>query len=269
MGMREGPASRDSQFRGIDTDALGHLIQQMTNASDRINGWLSSHRPPPGVSAAGYRQAATVELWAADQLSMLTRRRNYALTHRDQPTVVAPAPPVKTNPTPEQTPKPAPKPKLPEDKPTHLVITGSGKIGDFPNSKAAEKAAASDALAIKTAQQNGQPVPKDVWKQIAAHSHDPEYTAALYERLGPEGVAQLIKAAGANKVEIKSIIESVTAADHLLHMDDKWIAALLAEADRLHNREHVVQILNATPLAPRLPEATQINADSLDTVKAS
>jgi len=273
MGMREGPASRDSQFRGIDTDALGQLIRQIETATSNLDGWFSAHPPPAGVSTAGYLKARAVGRWADEQLSMLTRRRNYALTHQDQPTVDSPAaPPVVAKPTPNQTPKPAPKPKFPETKtkPKHLVLTGAGEIGGFPDSKAAAKAAASDALAIKTAQQNHQPVPNEVWKHIAAHSHDPEYTAALYKRLGPEGVAQLIKAAGTNQTEIKSITESVTAADYLLHMDGKWIAALLAEADRLNNREHVVQVLNDTPLASRLLEATQLNADCLtDTVKAS
>lgn len=272
MGMREGPASRDSQFRGIDTDALGHLIQQLQAAAEQIDRWLTAHPTPAGVPSSGYQQATSTTLWASNQLGMLTRRRNYALTHRDQPTVVAPAPPVNVKATPKQTPAPVPKPKFPEikTKPKHLVLTGAGEIGGFPDTKAAEKAAASDALAIKTAQQNHQPVPNEVWKHIAAHSQDPEYTAALYKRLGPEAVAQLIKAAGTNKTEIKSIIESVTAADHLLHMDGKWIAALLAEADRLNNREHVVQILTDTPLASRLLEATQLNADCLtDTVKAS
>jgi hypothetical protein len=269
MGMREGPASRDSQFRGIDTDALSHLIQQIQAAVSQIDHWLSAHPPPDGVQSSGYKQATSTMLWASDQLSMLTRRRNYALTHRDQPTVTAPAPPIDVKATPKQTPKPVPKFPEVKTKPKHLVLTGASEIGGFPDTKAAEKAAASDALAIKTAQQNHQPVPNEVWKHIAAHSHDPEYTAALYKRLGPEGVAQLIKAAGTNQTEIKSITESVTAADYLLHMDGKWIAALLAEADRLNNREHVVQVLNDTPLASRLLEATQLNADCLtDTVKA-
>jgi len=272
MGMREGPASRDSQFRGIDTDALAQLIQQMRAASAAVNGWLSAHPPPAGVSSPGYRQAASVDNWVMRELGMLTRRRNFALTHRDQPTVVAPAPVAKPRPMPRQTPKPVPKPKFPKPKakPRHLVPSGAGEIGDYPTSQAAAKAAASDALAIRTAQQSGRPVPDEVWKNIAPHSHDPEYTAALYKRLGPEAVARLIKEAGANKAEIKAIIESVAAADHLLHMDAKWIAALLAEADRLNNRSHVLQVLGATPLAPKLVEATKLNADHLaDAVKAS
>jgi len=263
MGMREGPASRDSQFRGIDTDALSHLIDQIRAATSAIDGWLAQNRPPAGVSSPGYRQASAVELWANEQMGMLTRRRNYALTHRDKPTVVAPAPPVTPKPTPKQTPEPAPKTPKPKFKKKELVLTGSGEIGNFPNTKAAEKAAASDALAIKTAQQNHRPVPDEAWKHLAAHSHDPEYTAALYERLGPEGVAQLIKAAGTNQTEIKAIIESVTAADHLLHMDDKWIAALLAEADRLNDRQHVLEVLSTTPLVTKLAEATKLSADSL------
>ncbi|MEO5875000.1 MAG: hypothetical protein ABIS86_22875 [Streptosporangiaceae bacterium] len=272
MGMREGPASRDSQFRGIDTDALAQLIRQVQTATSAIDGWLAAHPPPAGISSAGYQKAATVERWASEQLGMLTRRRNYALTHRDQPTVDSPASPVVAKPVPKQTPKPVPKPKFPREKskPRHLVPIGAGEIGGFPTSKAAEKAAASDALAIRTAQHNHRPVPDDVWTHLAAHSHDPEYTAALYQRLGPEGVAQLIKAAGTSKAELKAIIESVTAADHLLHMDGKWIAALLAEADRLNNRGHVLQVLGATPLAPKLAAATSLNADRLtDTVKAS
>src|SRR5258708_352184 len=76
-------ARRDPNFRGIDPDALGLLVKHATDADNAIRSWLSAHHPPPGVSATGYAQAAEVGGWAGTQLSMLTRRRNYALTHPD------------------------------------------------------------------------------------------------------------------------------------------------------------------------------------------
>ncbi|MBX6770024.1 MAG: hypothetical protein IRY90_23210, partial [Actinomadura rubrobrunea] len=78
--MRTGPAARDADFRGIDPPALNQLIRQMQEAAAAIRGWLDTHRPPPGVSAAGYRQADRVAQWTVDQLGMLTRRYNFAVT---------------------------------------------------------------------------------------------------------------------------------------------------------------------------------------------
>ncbi|WP_301178304.1 hypothetical protein, partial [Actinomadura geliboluensis] len=79
--MRTGPAARDPQFRGIDPPALNQVIKQLQDAQNAIQGWLNAHRPPPGVSTAGHRQADQVAQWAADQLGMLSRRYNYAVTH--------------------------------------------------------------------------------------------------------------------------------------------------------------------------------------------
>uniref|UniRef100_UPI001A954B5E hypothetical protein n=1 Tax=Actinomadura roseirufa TaxID=2094049 RepID=UPI001A954B5E len=81
--MRTGPAARDPGFRGIDPPALNQVIKQLQDAQRAITAWLDGHRPPPGVPAGGYRQADQVAQWAADQLGMLTRRYNFAITHPD------------------------------------------------------------------------------------------------------------------------------------------------------------------------------------------
>ncbi|MEV4258689.1 hypothetical protein AB0J52_36490, partial [Spirillospora sp. NPDC049652] len=81
--MRTGPASRDGDFRGIDPPALDQLLRQVQQANTAIRGWLAGHRPPPGVAATGYRQAEQVGQWAADQIGMLSRRYNFAITHPD------------------------------------------------------------------------------------------------------------------------------------------------------------------------------------------
>ncbi|MFD0905517.1 hypothetical protein ACFQ11_34440, partial [Actinomadura sediminis] len=81
--MRTGPAARDPDFRGIDPPALDRLIKQMQDAQNAIRGWLNAHRPPPGVSAAGYREADDVARWVGNQLGMLSRRYGYAVTHPD------------------------------------------------------------------------------------------------------------------------------------------------------------------------------------------
>ncbi|GAA3216408.1 hypothetical protein [Actinocorallia longicatena] len=262
--MRSGPASHDAQFRGFDTDALAHLIQQMRTASSAIDGWLAAHPPPPGVSSAGYRQALTVQLWINEQIGMLTRRRIYALTHQDTPDVtsVPPATPVRPAPVFESAALP-PSKDLPD--PPGLTDT---EIGAYPDSAASMKGATSDALAVREAIQNHQPIPADVWKRIQAHAKDPDYTRTLYQQLGPAGTARLIDAAEGDKARVKALITSLTFADSKLHLDSAWVASLLAESGRLGSTSTAVQILNATPLAPHVDDALGLVEAGLVTSKA-
>lgn len=143
-------------------------------------------------------------------------------------------------------PEPAPSP-------------GSGAdLGAFASTDEAVKVAVTDAYTTGTALQGGGPVAAGVWKNLAEHAKDPEYTAAYYERLGPEGVARLIDAAEGDKAKLDAITRSITTANNQFHMDSQWVATLLGEADRLGNRAETVQILQATPLAPRLDDAVPV-----------
>ncbi|MFA1547515.1 hypothetical protein [Actinomadura chokoriensis] len=230
--MRTGPVARDPEFRGIDPPALNQVIKQLQDAQNAIQSWLNAHRPPPGVSAAGYRQADQVAQWAADQLGMLSRRYNYAITHPSPgggvgaPTPPAPAPvvpgkpggapagtpqpvkpppgkttpsktaPSKTAPSKTAPSKTAPPKTVPHQATFRPTPRGAGDIGNFPTRQAAAKAARTDALVVVTAVQDGRPVPDSVWKHLRANADDPDYTEKLYERLGPAATADLLKAAG-------------------------------------------------------------------------
>ncbi|MCD0450944.1 hypothetical protein LO762_17335 [Actinocorallia sp. API 0066] len=92
MSMRAGPASRDPNFRGIDVPALSQLIRQLERAADDINAWLTANPPPLGVAADAYRDARAVQQWVADQLGMLTRRRNTAQSQWDNPDIAVETP---------------------------------------------------------------------------------------------------------------------------------------------------------------------------------
>jgi hypothetical protein len=256
-------ARRDPNFRGIDPDALGQLVKQTTDAGNAIRSWLSAHQPPPGVSATGYTQATEVGQWADTQLSMLTRRRNYALTHPDTGGGVTVPPPTgrlgrtgsgasggsgggkATTGIGKGT---SPKPKL--------TPHGAGSdLGHYPTHQAAVKAAATDALAIKNAEKNHTPIPAKVWQHLKANVHDPDYTQALYDRLGPAGTASLIAAAGHDKVRLHEISASLGIANHHLAMDEKWLRALLAESGRLHDRAVAVQVLSGAHFTPKTATA--------------
>ncbi|GAA1814408.1 hypothetical protein [Actinomadura chokoriensis] len=259
--MRTGPAARDPEFRGIDPPALDRVIRQLQDAQNAIRGWLNAHRPPPGVSAAGYRQADQVAQWAADQLGMLSRRYNYAVTHPspgggvDAPPPPAPAPrPGGTAPVPVGTPRPtgppspgaAPPKFTPEPTPR-----GAGDIGDFPTRQAAAKAARTDALTVVAAVQDGRPVPGSVWTHLRANADDPDYTEKLYERLGPAAAADLLKAAGGDEVRLEAVRESLGMSSQHLAMDVKWLRAFLAEADRAGVRPAAVQVLTGAAMSER------------------
>jgi len=154
------------------------------------------------------------------------------------------------DPVPEVRPADLSEPPVP---PAETVPPGSGAdLGGFASTDEAVKVAVSDAYATGTALQSGTPVATGVWKNLSEHAKDPEYTAAYYERLGPEGVARLIDAAEGDKAKLDAITQSITVANNQFHMDSRWVSALLGEADRLGNRAEVVQVLQATPLAPRL-----------------
>ncbi|MBT2209713.1 hypothetical protein [Actinomadura sp. NEAU-AAG7] len=280
--MRSGPAARDPEFRGIDPPALDRVIRQLQDAQNAIQGWLNGHRPPPGVPATGYRQADQVALWAADQLGMLTRRYNYAITHPDGggvdvPPVRAPSPkpspggnpgagggvqPGRPGATAPRTPSPGtpgtPGRRHPVRPPRHTApptSRGAGDLGNFPTRQAAARAARADALAVAAAVRDGDPVPDGVWKHLRANADDPDYTEALYERLGPASAAALVKAAHGDAARLEALRQSLGTSSHHLAMDAAWLRAFLAEADREGVRPVAVQVLTGADLSPRARDA--------------
>ncbi|MEU9874133.1 hypothetical protein AB0C87_40465 [Actinomadura sp. NPDC048021] len=263
--MRTGPAARDPQFRGIDPPALNQVIRQLQDAQNAIQGWLNGHRPPPGVSAAGYRQADEVARWAAEQLGMLTRRYNFAVTHPspgggiDIPPAPTPAPvPRKTGGGPAGAPRPvkAPPHRSPPAKAAPQPTPhGAGDIGNFPDRPAAARAARADALAMAASVQHGRPVPDTVWKHLEANAGDPDYTEKLYERLGPAAAAELLKAAQGDRARLAAVRQSLGTSSHHLTMDVKWLRAFLAEADRAGVRPVAVQVLLGADMSGRTREA--------------
>ncbi|WP_433325494.1 hypothetical protein [Spirillospora sp. CA-294931] len=258
--MRTGPAARDAEFRGIDPPALNQLIKQVQDANTAIKGWLNTHRPPPGVSATGYRQADQVAQWAADQLGMLTRRYNFAITHPDQGGGVTPPPVPSPDPGPSggpgKGPSDAPAPVTPPRpiRPTPPNGAG-GDLGNFPTRQAAAKAARADALAVATAVKGGKPVPDSVWKHLKANADDPDYTETLHERLGPGSAAALLKAAQGDKARLKAVQESLGTASYHLTMDVRWLRAFLAEAERTGVHPVAVQVLTGANMSRKTREA--------------
>ncbi|MFC5754036.1 hypothetical protein [Actinomadura rugatobispora] len=265
--MRTGPAARHADFRGIDPPALGQLIKQVQDANTAIRSWLNGHRPPPGVSAAGYRQAEQAAQWAADQLGMLTRRHAYAMTHPDGgggvevPPAPAPLPrtPGTGTPGPGGTPEPVraqpPRGSGSPARPPSTTPNGAGDLGNFPTRQDAAKAAKADALAVAAAVQDRRPVPEQVWKHLKENAGDPDYTEKLYERLGPAAAADLLKAAAGDQARVGAVRESLGTASHHLTMDVRWLRAFLAEADRAGVHPVAVQVLTGADMSRRTREA--------------
>jgi hypothetical protein len=279
--MRAGPARRDPDFRGIDTDALGHLIKQVKDATTAIRGWLNEHPLPPDVPRTGVRMATEVDLWASSQLGMLTRRRNYALTHPDR-----------VHELPRAGPPPSslgnaggkgagagkgtgkgggqgsgggggagrvvpPRGARPAAPPRHTTPSGAGPhLGNFPTQQAAAKAAAVDVLAIKKAASEHSAPPETAWRRLRDNADDPDYTAAFYTRLGPAGTAALIAAAHDDRARLGVISESLGTGSHQAPIDEKWLRALLADAGPAHHAE-VVQVLRAADLSDQAEAASR------------
>jgi hypothetical protein len=237
--MRAGPARRDSDFRGIDTDALGQLIKQVKDATTAIKGWLNSHPLPPDVPRTGVRMATEVDLWASSQLGMLTRRRNYALTHPDRV---------------HEPPRPGP-PQPGGRPPRHTTPSGAGPhLGNFTTQQTAAKAAKSDALAIERAGAEHAAPPDAVWRHLRANADDPDYTAAFFTRLGPAGTAALIAAAHGDRARLDAISAALGTGSHHVPIDEKWLRALLADAGPAHRAE-VVRVLRDADLSDKAEAA--------------
>ncbi|WP_395111510.1 hypothetical protein [Actinomadura sp. SCN-SB] len=250
--MRTGPAARDADFRGIDPPALNHLIKQMQDAQAAIRGWLNGHRPPPGVSAAGYRQAEQVAQWTADQLGMLTRRYHYAITHPDRGRGVQAPPPPRP---PSGSPRSDGPATAPPRRPSLTPNGAGGDLGNFATRQDAAKAARSDAPAVAAAVQDRKPVPEEVWARLKANAGDPDYTERLYERLGPAMAADLLKAADGDPARLAIVRESLGTASHHVVMDVRWLRAFLAEADRAGVHPVAVQVLTGAEMSHRTREA--------------
>ncbi|RAY13080.1 hypothetical protein DPM19_21520 [Actinomadura craniellae] len=285
-GMRTGPGARDPNFRGIDPAALAHLIKQMQAASSAVKGWLAGHPPPPGVAATGYRQAADIERWATEQLGMLTRRHNYAVTHPDAGGgVTAPAPPPRRTGTPrtgatppgggvtapvppprrKETPRTgaappgggvsAPPPPRQAPRQPHVTPRGAGDLGDFPDRPSALRAGRADALAADRALADRKPVPDPVWKRLTAHADDPDYTEALFDRLGPAGAAGLLRTAQGHPERTAALRESFGTVGRHAPLDEKWLRTFLAQAERDGLRTEALALLARADLGDRTQAA--------------
>ncbi|MFC0039317.1 hypothetical protein [Actinomadura rayongensis] len=250
-------ARRDPDFRAIDPPALDHLVRQVQDARSAIAGWLAGHRPPPGVAATGYREAEEVAVWLTTQFGMLSRRYSFAITHPDPAGGVG---------TPPAAPAPrsgggsggtgggghAPAPHVPRLSPVHAVTPhGAGDLGNFPTREDALKAARGDAGALLTALEKGEGVPADVWAHLKADAGDPDYAEALYEQLGPSGVAALVAGAGGDQGRLAAIRESLGVASHHTTIDAAWMRTFLADARRDGAGSAAVAVLTGAPLSAK------------------
>jgi hypothetical protein len=230
-------AARDKGFLGIDIVAMAHLIQEMNGASNAITGWLRTNGSlPPSVPRSGLRQAAAVQTWVSGQPGMLTHRRNYAVTHlskggRDMPRVSPGG--------------------LGRHKP-RTTNAGAGRhAGHFPDVHAARKAGAADGAAVQKALKAHRPVRAEVWRHLLANADDPDYAGGLYERLGPVGTADLIKAALPGEAHLKAVATSLGVASHHMTLNEKWLRELLDESGRRGVHDEAVRVLAQADLAPR------------------
>ena len=212
-------ASRDEGFLGLDIIAMAHLIQQMNSAGDAISAWLRTNATlPPSVPRTGLRQAAAVQTWVNGQPGMLSRRRNYAVTHLGA------------------NGRSIPHPGAPKAMPT--THAGAGHhVGTFPDVRSAMRAGAKDAASV----QNAHAVPDEVWKRLLANADDPDYAHGLYRH--PAAAVAIIKGALKDRDHLKAVETSLGVASHQMAMNERWLRPLLDDADREGIRDDVVHVL--------------------------
>lgn len=218
-------AARDRDFLGVDIVAMARLIEQLDTASDAITGWLRTNGVlPPGVPRTGLRQAGAVQTWVRAQSGMLTRRRNYAITHLS---ASAPA-----------------MPRVGRGRlGRHTTAVGAGRVGRFTDVRAATRAGVADAAAIRLALRAHEPIPAEVWRRLAADADDPDHARGLYERLGPAGAADLVGAALGDRAHLTAVETSLGVASHHLDMNETWLRRMLAKATRLDLHDEVASAL--------------------------
>lgn len=229
-------AARDEDFVGVDIDAMARLIHQMDGAAAAVSAWLRTNGVlPPSVPRTGLRRAAAVGTWIGAQSGMLTRRRDYAITHlsgggeHGMPHTGAGG-----------LGRPA----------SRTTPAGAGRtVGDFPDVNAAMSAGAADATRIRTAGERHEAVPAEVWRHLTAGAGDPDYARGLYERLGPAGTARLIAAARGDEDHLRAVRASLGMASHHLTMDERWLRAMLDAALRDGARDDAVAVLAQAGLA--------------------
>lgn len=264
-------AARDKDFVGVDIAAIAQLIHQMGGASNAISAWLRTNGAlPPAVPRTGLRQASAVSTWINAQCGMLTRRRNYAVTHlgqggHDMPRVSAGGLGRSARGT---------------------TSVGAGRdVGNFPDVHTAMKAGSADAVTIRKAAEDPHAVPAEVWRRLAANADDPDYAHGLYDRLGPAGTAQLIKVARSDKDHRAAVCISLGVASHHMTMNEKWLRETLDAALRDDARDDAVRILAQAGLGHRAkvalghlglmemedadPAAVRANADHLAGFRAT
>lgn len=230
-------SARDDGFLGLDIIAMAHLIQQMNTASDAISNWLRTNATlPPSVPRTGLRQAAAVETWVNGQPGMLSRRRNYAVTHLGGGGRAMPH---------------AGSGGLGRQEHTTTPVGAGHHAGHFPDVRSAMRAGASDAATVRKAVDGHHRIPPEVWKRLEANADDPDYAHGLYKRLGPAGAAELIKAALNDKDHLKAVETSLGAASHQMVMDEPWLRGLLDEAAREGIRADAVRVLGLAGLNHR------------------
>ncbi|RFU41321.1 hypothetical protein DZF91_12395, partial [Actinomadura logoneensis] len=140
-------------------------------------------------------------------------------------------------------------------RPHRTTPNGAGDLGKFRTPHEAARAARKDAAGIADAVKHHRPVPAETWKDLTEHAGDPDYTRALYERLGPTGAAALIKAAHGNPAHLKVIERSLGVASHHLTMNARWLDALLDESDRLGDHRTAVHVLTTADTSARTRDA--------------
>ncbi|MFD0902680.1 hypothetical protein, partial [Actinomadura sediminis] len=139
--------------------------------------------------------------------------------------------------------------------PGGLTSRGAGDIGGHPDRRTAQRAAEGDARALRAAFEDGAPVPAPVWTRLTAGADDPDYTARLYERLGPAGAARLLAGAAGDEARLRAIRESLGMASNEIRMDVGWLRAFLAEAGRADVRPVAVRVIAGADWSARTREA--------------
>ena len=199
--MREVPDGGDD-FSGIDPQQLGDMTGSITSRTNQaqtpLNDW-SGKANRIGLDTTRLTAISKDLGWAQQQVPMLNRRHTMAQAAAQQG----------------------------GDPPGFMQTAGAGAL-DFPTQQAAQAAGSADGKKALQALQNHDGNTDPIAQELAAHSGDPDYMAAFFKALGPQGLAllgQKVNQDPAKNAGLASVVGSgLATASYVTPLTYSWLS---------------------------------------------
>ena len=198
--MRDVPPGDGGDFVGLDPQQFGDMITSITGrtsqAQSPLGSWFSQANRC-GIDTSRLTAMSNDLSWAQQQLPMLNRRHTLGLAEERQ--------------TGDQ---------------LGMASAGAGTL-DFATAQAAQQAGSTDGKNALQALQNGGNA--DQLSQVLAdHADDPDYMAAFFKALGPQGLAMLGRQVNGDPAKYADLASQVSSglatASYVMPFSYSWLS---------------------------------------------